>query len=408
MSTVLLLGALYGVLIAAMLFGAPKNKIANRFLAFLLIVFAMRLTPYVIGYAGYYDAYPWLSFAPYDASLAFGPLLYFYVRVLTGEPLPQRWLKHFLPVAIQLTYYCVIFAFPLEFKNRWDGNVHVPVIDPLEKFATLISIAAYWWASLRQYRGYQTWLGESVSYREDFHLEWVRNFLIALGATLIIWAGFIGFEALIAKLNYFQRFPFYMWLVVVVYYLGTEGYRNAQRSYPNRALLDESTSSIAIDPTPLPIPTVLPEQVKPTDQAERDWKTIGEKWKALIIKNEWWRDPELNLAQCAKHLGTNTSHLSRAINDGLGQNFNELINGLRVDAVKAQLIDPAESRDVLDIAFEAGFSSKASFNRSFKLMVGVTPTAFRESAERRFDSGNSAGERFEAIPYAVSEQSQTR
>jgi AraC-like DNA-binding protein len=53
---------------------------------------------------------------------------------------------------------------------------------------------------------------------------------------------------------------------------------------------------------------------------------------------------------------------------------------LRVDAVKAQLVDPAESRDVLDIAFEAGFSSKASFNRSFKLVVGVTPSVFRRSA----------------------------
>jgi AraC-like DNA-binding protein len=392
MSIVLLLGALYGVLIAAMLFGAPKNKIANRFLALLLIVFAMRLTPYVIGYAGYYDAYPWLSFAPYDASLAFGPLLYFYVRALTGEPLQQKWWKHFLPVAIQLTYYCVIFAFPLDFKNRWDGNVHVPIIDPLEKFATLISIAAYWWASLKQYRSYQTWLGESVSYREDFHLEWVRNFLIALGATLVIWAGFIGFEALIAKLNYFQRFPFYVWLVIVVYYLGTEGYRNAQRSYPNRALLDEARPLQILEPEkpselPTPPPNLAnsPATTPSAEQADRDWKTIGEKWKALIIKNEWWRDPELNLAQCAKHLGTNTSHLSRAINDGLGQNFNELINGLRIHAVKAQLCIPGESRDVLEIAFAAGFSSKASFNRSFKFVVGVTPTAFRAGTRRDKD-----------------------
>lgn len=377
MSIVLLLGALYGVLIAAMLLGASKNKIANRFLAVLLIVFAMRLTPYVIGYAGYYDAYPWLSFAPYDASLAFGPLLYLYVRSLTGEPLQSRWWKHFLLVAVQLAYYCVIFAFPLDFKNRWDGNVHLPIIDPLEKVATLISIAAYWWASLKQYRDYQMWLSESVSYREDFHLEWVRNFLIALGATLVIWAGFIGFETLIVKLDYFQRFPLYVWLVIVVYYLGTEGYRNAQRSFPIRVLLEESKSSIAIEQTPLPIFSTPPERV---DQTARDWKTIGEKWKALIVKHQWWRDPELNLAQCAKHLGTNTSHLSRAINDGLNQNFNGLINSLRLDAVKAKLSNPGDSRDMLDIAFEAGFSSKASFNRSFKAIVGVTPTAFRAAA----------------------------
>lgn len=116
-----------------MLLGASKNKIANRFLAVWLVALAMRLTPYVIGFAGYYDAYPWLSFAPYDTSLAFGRLLYFYVRSLTGEPLQSRWWKRFLLVAGQPAYHCVIFAFPLDFKNRWDGNVHLPIIDPLEK-----------------------------------------------------------------------------------------------------------------------------------------------------------------------------------------------------------------------------------------------------------------------------------
>lgn len=221
------------------------------------------------------------------------------------------------------------------------------------------------------------WLTESVSYREDFYLKWVRNFLIALGATLVIWAGFIGFETLIVKLDYFQRFPLYVWLVIVVYYLDTEGYRNAQRSFPSPMLLEESKPSIAIAQTRLPMFSTPPERV---NQTARDWKTIDERWQALIVKRQWWRDPELNLAQCTKHLGINTSHLSHAINDGLSQNFNGLINSLRLAAVKGNPSDPGDSRDMLDIAFEAGFSSRASFNRSFKAIVGVTPTAFRMAA----------------------------
>jgi hypothetical protein len=47
--------------------------------------------PYVIGYAGFYDAYPWLSFAPFDLGLATGPLLYLYVRRLAMPALPPRW-----------------------------------------------------------------------------------------------------------------------------------------------------------------------------------------------------------------------------------------------------------------------------------------------------------------------------
>ena len=92
MSITLLVGALYGLMFAAMLWWGRHNRLANRFLALLLIVIAMRMFPYIIGYAGYYDAYPWLSFLPYDASLAFGPLLYFYVRTLSAATpgLPAR------------------------------------------------------------------------------------------------------------------------------------------------------------------------------------------------------------------------------------------------------------------------------------------------------------------------------
>ena len=75
--------------LAALLWWSEKNRLANRFLALLLVVIVARLGPYIIGYAGYYDAYPWLSFAPYNFSLAFGPLLFLYVWCLT-RPMPRR------------------------------------------------------------------------------------------------------------------------------------------------------------------------------------------------------------------------------------------------------------------------------------------------------------------------------
>lgn len=97
------------------------------------------------------------------------------------------------------------------------------------------------------------------------------------------------------------------------------------------------------------------------------------------MSEEWWRDQELTLASLSRELGTNTSDLSRAINEGLGMNFNELINRLRVDEVKRVLTTATATNEqsLLDVAFAAGFSSKASFNRCFKLYTGETPTAYR-------------------------------
>ncbi|MET0398971.1 MAG: helix-turn-helix transcriptional regulator, partial [Longimicrobiaceae bacterium] len=102
---------------------------------------------------------------------------------------------------------------------------------------------------------------------------------------------------------------------------------------------------------------------------------------ARVAEAGWWRDEELTLAALARHLGTSPRTLSRALNEGLGQSFNEFVNRMRVDAVAAELRDPARRRDLLAIALDAGFSSKASFNRAFRAYTGTTPSEFRRRAE---------------------------
>lgn len=371
MSIILLLGALYGVLVAAMLWWSARNRLANRFLALLILVIVARLTPYIIGYAGYYDAYPWLSFAPWNFSLAFGPLLFLYVWCLT-RPLPPRWGWHFLPVAIQFVYYCVMFMQPLAFKNDWDERWQGTIIGPIQSLTTFGSLGVYWWLSVVHYRAWQRWLEEHVSDREDQRLEWVRNFLIAFGATLAVWMSWEAFEAWVVRLNYFQRFPLYAWLAVLVYYLGTEGLRHAQREY-SQWLPEPVAANDSVLPTPWPGATV------------RDWRALGERWREELQREGWWRDPRLSLGKLARKLGTNASHLSRAINEGLGQNFNEMVNRQRVAAVRAVLDEGGSEAqgDLLDIALATGFSSKASFNRSFKAYAGVTPSEYREQARRK-------------------------
>lgn len=392
MSIALLFGATYGLLFATLLWFGRNNRIANRFLALLLVVIAMRLAPYIIGYAGFFDAYPWLSFLPYNASLAIGPLVWAYVHMLFDDRSANRrtlW-PHFLPVVAQLAYYCVVFVQPLPFKNDWNTHWHVPFVVPIEQFATFLSIGLYWWLSFRHYRNYQHWLTQNVSDREDHHVEWVRNFLIALGITLILWLSMVFVNRFVARLDYFQVFPFYLWLTVLAYYLGTEGYRNARHRYPrfeDEPEIDRPAQESEPDRASESLPRSLQTTAR-TDRARvsesgslpepRNWRGIGEQYRAAVLSKEWWRDPELSLASLARKLGTNTSDLSRAINEGLGVNFNEFINRIRVESVKATLLIASPSRSLLDIAFDAGFSSKASFNRSFKLYAGVTPSEFRE------------------------------
>jgi AraC-like DNA-binding protein len=101
-------------------------------------------------------------------------------------------------------------------------------------------------------------------------------------------------------------------------------------------------------------------------------------WFEIVRREEYWRNPDLTLPQLAEKMQIAQKQISRFVNDGLGVNFSEAINRLRVDAVANRLRDPTESRDILTIALDCGFNSKASFNRVFKQYTNVTPSVYRE------------------------------
>lgn len=85
---------------------------------------------------------------------------------------------------------------------------------------------------------------------------------------------------------------------------------------------------------------------------------------------------ELSIAAFAHELGIEPHQLSRFLNVHLNTTYTELINSYRIHEAKALLVTkPGDS--ILDIAFSAGFSSKASFNRIFKKMTGMTPSEYR-------------------------------
>lgn len=369
-STLLAIGVAFGLTVALLLLFTRTNATANRLLAALLVVFALKLMPYVLGFAGYYDAFPWLSFAPFDLGLSIGPLFYLHVRRLTASSMPSNWAWHLLPGAVQMGYYATMFAQPLARKNQWNTVVHAPWIDPLETLLELLSFAIYLWLTLRTYREYQRWLDAHLSNREEFRIVWLRNVLLAF---LLVWPVWAAYEALSYSIdfNYFQRFPLYVFITLVLFYLGLEGWRHAGTVYP-------------LVTTELPS---MPEPTQHTEPAGRDWESQGREWLTRTEEAGWWRDPDLSLERLSRHLGTNTAYLSRALNDGLGVSFNAAINRLRVIDVCRRLSSGGPDDDLLTVAFAAGFNSKTSFNRTFKAQIGKTPSQFRESAtESRTES----------------------
>lgn len=90
----------------------------------------------------------------------------------------------------------------------------------------------------------------------------------------------------------------------------------------------------------------------------------------------------LHVEELAARLRTPPHRLRNLINRGLGfRNFSEFVNGYRLAHAKAALTDDKRAREtILAIAYEAGFGSLQTFNRTFKAAEGLTPREFRNRA----------------------------
>jgi AraC-like DNA-binding protein len=338
------------LVLAAAIIG--RGGMALRSLGALLVILCGMLTPFAIGYAGFYDRWPWLSFAPFAVPLAMGPLLYAHLNALIFDRPISRW-HAALPVA-QFAYQAVAFCLPLDLRGGFDREVQRPWLDPILAALLLASMVGYAVAGLRALRRHRGWL---VARRSDLAAaRRVRAVLIAYAAIVAVRTGYLIADAVVAPLSYFDMFGFYVVLAVVGNYLAIEGWRQAD--------------------------TRLQPIVEPV---ERDWQPIAAGWMDRIETHGWWRDPDLDLAELARKLGTNTAYLSRGLNEGLGLGFAEAINGLRVEHVAARLRDCADG-DILKLAIDAGFGSKATFNRVFKERFGVTPSVYRRVSTDKNDA----------------------
>ncbi len=122
------------------------------------------------------------------------------------------------------------------------------------------------------------------------------------------------------------------------------------------------------------IPTLNSARAKDSDE----WmiKRITEAMEEKHLYREMGRSRE----DVSEELGIPEHQLSRVINAHFGKNFNEFLNSYRIKEAQYRLVN--EDAPITAIAYDVGFSSIASFNRVFKTMVGMSPSAYRMDGKR--------------------------
>jgi AraC-like DNA-binding protein len=109
---------------------------------------------------------------------------------------------------------------------------------------------------------------------------------------------------------------------------------------------------------------------------EDEARTIGERISRAAANPSVICHPGLDLRILGKLIKVPPYRLSIYFNTNLRTSFPSWINSIRIDFVQRRMRERPDLT-ILDIALEAGYSSKSSFNSHFSKNVGMSPSEYR-------------------------------
>ena len=399
-SGLLLIFFVHGLVYALLLLrkGIRNERDSDKWLALFLFLCILYICPWMLGYAGWYNGQVCLPcrnfmfYMPMQHTLLMGPVIYFYVQSLLNPQFrfSRKHALHLLPAALYIIWNSIVAITDGLILKRYylmDGK-NDPDFQPWYIAAGLLSVLLYLLLCLRYYNNYRKFIVQELSFADSVTFQWVRNFLIACFAYFLFSIIFRLIDLFFGTDDTRQMWWYYLLFAIIFYYIAITGYTNSI----------ETRTSFQLDFLKYQLPLLLPAPENPQNDAEDigyeeiiaigtgktqpdiDFSFWKEKVIERVVNQKRYTDPELTLTDLAKELNTNASLLSKVINQSLKMNFNDFVNHYRVAEVKSRLQDPDYAHlTIMSIAYEAGFNSKATFNRAFKKLTGKNPKDFISS-----------------------------
>ncbi|NRA59404.1 MAG: helix-turn-helix transcriptional regulator [Psychrobium sp.] len=334
-------GALNGILLSLYFFTLPSpklsNKLSNKFLAAMLLMFSIRILKSVMYYFTPDIAKSILQFG-LSACFFIGPCLYFYSLSITGTLDKQRlkWPLHL--GALLFIVFIVGFAYPYQ--------QHIDVWG-----TTIYKIINYQWL---------VYLVLSLIVLRETLLDVWKKKLAANDQQLFTCSLFVGNT--VVWLAYFTAsytsyivgalsFSFIFCLMLLLIILKFRKNEATQpEKYANNKIIDEQADIL------------LSQLIQ------------------LMQDKQLYKDANITMPQVAKTLGMSHVRLSQLLNDNEKKSFSLFINEYRIDAAKALL--SAEKLTKMEVISEdCGFNSQSTFYSVFKKITGTTPAKYRAQSK---------------------------
>lgn len=350
-------GAVQAAMLALALWRRPVNASANRVLSLWLALIAADLAIKALHMAapdaGAAAAFRIARLLPF----LYPPLFFVYVRTLTtGRGPGLRGWAHGGWFLLMLAWagWRWLSGRPLPAVGDWDTRW----LDPM-MFGLAI---AYLVAAMLDIRSHRRWLRERRSDADRLSLRWLS---VMAACQFVIWG--------IALAHWQLRLPLTSYLLIyaaVAAWVCVVGWFSQGQPPVVVAQSGDGGDGAEAEPGAAPGDAHAGGDDPRFDEVEA-------RLSVLMGTHAMHREPALAIGQLARRSGYPEYLVSAVINRRLGGNFWEYVNRHRIEAVRACLADADDARSILDIAYDAGFTSKSTFNTAFKRILGETPSAYR-------------------------------
>lgn len=389
-SVTLLILVLQGYVFSGLLFYRyfKYRSLSDICLAVLLLFQGHHCTAYIIGFMDWYDTFPTtkINYFLFDLSLAIGPLIYFYFKGLTQPSFKFRkidWL-HFAPAISYFSYGIFVWLYdsntaiyPTVQNGPWEKNISFIYVYPVMAVVQRVSSLIYLVLTTVLFINYRKKIKAFFSNTYKVELNWLGLFL---GIYIILYIIHLSLGILDQYLE--LTWTDYWWgffaIALTVYIVGMKGYYTDLTKLHDFSIQDfdelEMVNSVVSE--------ISTRQKKLSKEAEEELILINKNKERLTVYmtiEKPYLNPDLTLSELSKQFNFTPNYLSKVINSGFGKNFNEYINEHRVEAFKNRLQEGETHLSLLGMAYECGFNSKATFNRTFKKMTGFTPSQFSKT-----------------------------
>lgn len=371
-----IVGAIIAFYISLLILGKKQKVTADYILAAWSFTAGVHLT-YIYYYAsGNYIQTPELIGWNAPIPLVHGPFLYGYVLHITQQQKTRYgWLLNFVPFFLSYLYIApyLLSLSPagqiMMLTGKEAPEWKCEYLFPYVSMGIVCTGVIYTIASLFLLKKHKKNITEQFSNTDKITLTWVRYLIAGIGIIVVF---------------FIMKQPQLTFLSVVLYIviLGYFGIRQV-------GIFNEPT--LYREP-PIDLP-VNGNAEKTTEKVRYEKSNLTEvaaqkiqlELAAVMQKEKLFKDAELTLGALAKRLSVHQSVLSEVINTMEQKSFYDYINELRVAEFKALINLPENKKfTLLSLAFDCGFNSKSSFNRNFKKITQLSPSAYAKQNDLHF------------------------